>query len=82
MPNEDGLWMGMVKISEKGQIVIPKAVRDMFHLEPGMNLLMMADVHRGIALMGEESYREFVETTLRGAPIEPVEDASGSTPKL
>lgn len=69
----EGLWMGMVKIGEKGQIVIPKPVRDMFHLRPGMSLLLMADVQRGIALMGEDDYREFMESKLRGVPIEPPE---------
>lgn len=65
------LWMGMVKIGDKGQIVIPKPAREMFGLEPGMSLLLMADKQRGIALMGEEDYRAMMESTLRSTPIEP-----------
>ena len=64
-------WMGMVKIGEKGQIVIPKPVRDMFGLHAGESLLLMADINRGIALMGPDAYREFVEKTLAMPPIDP-----------
>lgn len=71
MQEDKDRWMGMVKISDKGQIVIPKPVRDMFQLEPGMSLLMMADVDRGIALVGADAYRGFMEQILRSAPVEP-----------
>ena len=40
-----------VTVGEKGQIVIPKAVRDMFGIEPGDNLVLMADTKRGIAIV-------------------------------
>lgn len=39
-----------VKLGPKGQIVIPKEVRDMFEVGPGDNLVLMADPRRGIAL--------------------------------
>ncbi|WP_018581744.1 AbrB/MazE/SpoVT family DNA-binding domain-containing protein [Corynebacterium pilosum] len=38
-------------IGAKGQIVIPKAVRDMFGYAPGDDILLLADTERGIALM-------------------------------
>lgn len=46
----DGKYMATVKIGPKGQIVIPKEVRDMFSLEPGDSLLLMADKGQGIAI--------------------------------
>jgi AbrB family looped-hinge helix DNA binding protein len=43
-------YMGSVKVGAKGQIVIPKEVREMFNIEPGDTLLLLADVERGIAI--------------------------------
>ena len=40
-----------VKIGEKGQIVIPKNMRDMFDIKPGDSLLLLADKERGIAIV-------------------------------
>ena len=47
----EGKYIGMVKLGPKSQIVIPKEVRDIFNLEPGATLLMLADKERGIALV-------------------------------
>lgn len=38
------------KVGPKGQIVIPKDVRDMFGIEPGDTVLVLADSEQGIAL--------------------------------
>lgn len=45
-----GKFLAMVKIGPKGQIVIPKEVRDMFSLNTGDSLVLMADKGQGIAL--------------------------------
>ena len=44
-----------VKIGEKGQIVIPKSMRDMFGIKPGDSLLLLADKERGIAIVHDTS---------------------------
>lgn len=43
-------FMATVKVGPKGQIVIPKEVRDMFAIEPGDSMVILADAKRGIAL--------------------------------
>ena len=46
----EGKFLATVKIGPKGQIVIPKEVRDMFSVHPRDALLLMADKNQGIAL--------------------------------
>lgn len=47
-------FMSSVKVGEKGQIVIPKEVREMFNIEPGDMLLLLADKERGIAIVDND----------------------------
>ena len=46
---------GTAKVGDKGQIVIPKGARELFGIQPGDQLLLMADKKRGIALIDENS---------------------------
>ena len=46
----EGKFLTTVKIGPKGHIVIPKEVRDMFSLNTGDSLVLMADKGHGIAL--------------------------------
>jgi len=47
---------GIVKVGDKGQIVIPKKARKLFHLEPGDHLIVLGDENQGIALIKEEGF--------------------------
>ena len=44
-------FIGISKVGEKGQIVIPKEARDMFDIKPGDSIIVLCDRSRGIALL-------------------------------
>ena len=48
-------------VGEKGQIVIPKQIRDMFDIHSGDVLLIMADENRGIAIPPKEKLDTVVD---------------------
>ena len=49
-----GKFISIVKVGDKGQIVIPKGARDLLNIRPGDTLLVLADEQRGIALTKDE----------------------------
>ena len=63
-------FMCLVKVGEKGQIVIPKEVREMFGIESGDLLVLLADVQRGIALNRMSVLGGLVEKIMRADNIE------------
>ena len=46
---------GMVRVGEKGQIVIPAKARKIFDIKPGDNLVVLGDEGQGIALLKEKN---------------------------
>lgn len=45
---KDGKYVfGLVKVGEKGQVVIPKSARIVFKIEPGDRLLVLGDTNQG-----------------------------------
>lgn len=57
-----GKFISVVKVGEKGQIVIPKGAREMFDIRPGDNLLLLADLERGIALVSLDEGADLFNT--------------------
>ncbi len=47
-------FVGISKVGEKGQIVIPKEARDMFDIKPGDSIIVLCDKEQGIALVKSE----------------------------
>lgn len=51
LPELPGKFAASVKVGPKGQIVIPKGARDLFGIQPGDTVLVLADVEQGIAIL-------------------------------
>lgn len=51
---------GMVKVGEKGQIVIPAKARKLFDIKPGDNLIILGDEGQGIAIIKEKGLVELL----------------------
>lgn len=60
-------FLSTVRMGDKGQIVIPKEVREMFEIEPGDNLLLMADKEKGIAIVAFDGMMDFMHEAARQA---------------
>ncbi len=58
-------FLSTVRVGDKGQIVIPKEVRELFEIEPGDNLLLMADKKKGIAIVAFDGMMDFMGEALR-----------------
>lgn len=54
MQHPKGKYAWTVKVGEKGQIVIPKEARMVFHIQPGDTLLLLGDEAQGIAIPPKE----------------------------
>ena len=44
-------FVGISRVGEKGQIVIPKEIRTMFNINPGDSIIVLCDKEKGIALL-------------------------------
>ena len=52
---------GMVKVGDKGQIVIPAKARKIFDIKPGDNLLVLGDEGQGLAIMKEQGLLDMLK---------------------
>ncbi|MGN0993987.1 MAG: AbrB/MazE/SpoVT family DNA-binding domain-containing protein [Butyricicoccus sp.] len=66
MEKSKGKYAGIARVGEKGQIVIPKGVRDLFDIRPGDTLLVLADAAQGIVITKDDVLFEQFNTLLRG----------------
>ena len=60
-------YMGISKVGEKGQIVIPNDVRDIFGINPGDSLIVLADSKKGIALVKSDVIEDVTNNILGGS---------------
>ena len=54
-------FVGISKVGEKGQIVIPKEARDMFDIKPGDSIIVLCDKSRGMALLKADTIEELTD---------------------
>ncbi|MBQ2063288.1 MAG: helix-turn-helix domain-containing protein [Firmicutes bacterium] len=67
-PAGKNIW-GSVTVNERGQIVIPKAVRDLFGLTGGQRLIVLSDEQEGIALVPAEKFERSVQEMMERAAV-------------
>ncbi len=54
-----GKFAWTVTVGEKGQIVIPKKARELFNIKSGDNLVILADIERGLAIPPLSMFNNF-----------------------
>jgi AbrB family looped-hinge helix DNA binding protein len=52
---------GLVKVGEKGQIVIPAEARKMFNIKTGDSLMLIGDEEQGLAIPKKEMMSAFLD---------------------
>ena len=54
-------FVGIAKVGEKGQIVIPKEARDMFGIKPGDSIIVLCDKTRGMAMVKADAIEDLTD---------------------
>ena len=54
-------FVGISKVGEKGQIVIPKEARDMIDIKPGDSIIVLCDKEKGIALLKADAIEDLTD---------------------
>ncbi|MBQ9893296.1 MAG: AbrB/MazE/SpoVT family DNA-binding domain-containing protein [Bacteroidales bacterium] len=68
MQENDGKYIfGVVKVGDKGQIVIPRDARKVYGIKAGDALLMLGD-QKGMALLKTEVFQSAIEQAMEGLP--------------
>ena len=67
-PKGKNIW-GSVIINERGQLVIPKNVREMFGLSGGQRLIVLTEEKEGIALIPAKVFEDKMKHALEFAAV-------------
>ena len=66
MEAENGKYLfGVVKVGERGQIVIPKEARDLYEIKAGDSLMVLGD-QKGIAMLKTEVFQNIIDQAMGG----------------
>lgn len=61
---EKDKYVGICKVGEKGQIVIPKQARDMFDIKPGDSVVVLCDKQKGMAIVKSDVIESVTDNIL------------------
>ena len=68
MQEKDGKYIfGVVKVGDKGQVVIPRDARKLYGIQPGDALIVLGD-QRGMALLKTEIFQSAIDQAMEGLP--------------
>lgn len=62
-------YVGVCKVGEKGQIVIPKEIRNMFDINPGDSVIVLCDKEKGIAILKADVIENLTDMVLSKEPV-------------
>ena len=66
MQDKEGKYLfGVVKVGDKGQIVIPRDARKIYDIKPGDSLMLLGD-QKGIAMLKTEIFQSMIDQALEG----------------
>lgn len=57
-------FIGVCKVGEKGQVVIPKEIRNMFDINAGDCVVVLADKDKGIAILKSDTIEDLTDRVL------------------
>ena len=57
---------GTAKVGDRGQIVIPKEARELFHINPGDTLLILGEENKGLSVSRPELLRDIADMVFEG----------------
>ena len=66
MQEKDGKYIfGVVKVGDKGQIVIPKDARILYGINPGDALILLGD-EKGMAMLKTDIFQNAINQAMEG----------------
>lgn len=66
MQEQEGKFIfGVVKVGDKGQIVIPRDARKIYDIKPGDALLVLGD-QKGMAILKTEIFQAAIDQAMEG----------------